>query len=152
MQLHELQPENSRKTKKRVGRGGKRGKTAGRGTKGQKARAGGTPRPQIRDRIKKIPKLRGYNFNSVKTKPVAVNIETLEANFAASDVVSPRTLVRAEVVRKRNGQIPNVKILAGGELTKKLTVVDCQLSGAAREAIQAAGGTVKEGGQDSDAS
>ncbi len=56
MQRHELQPKTPRKRKKLIGRGDK---TAGRGTKGQKARAGHKIRPEIRDFIKTLPKLRG---------------------------------------------------------------------------------------------
>ena len=59
MQLHELKRATPNKTAKRVGRGGGRGKTSGRGTKGQKARAGHSIRPDIREQLKKIPKLRG---------------------------------------------------------------------------------------------
>jgi large subunit ribosomal protein L15 len=58
-----------------VARGGKRGKTAGRGTKGQKARAGHKIRPEIRDVIKRIPKMRGRGKNSnlsIQEKPVAM--------------------------------------------------------------------------------
>ena len=59
MQLHQLKPKTPQKDRRYVGRGGKRGKTAGRGTKGQKARAGAKFRPEIRDFIKRLPKLRG---------------------------------------------------------------------------------------------
>lgn len=50
-----------------VGRGGKRGKTSGKGTKGQNARAGRKKRPEIRDFIKRFPKLRGRGKNSLKS-------------------------------------------------------------------------------------
>jgi len=59
MQLHQIQPIHKLKKKKRVGRGGKRGTYCGRGIKGQKARAGAKIRPEIRDLIKRIPKLKG---------------------------------------------------------------------------------------------
>ncbi|MFH0987396.1 MAG: hypothetical protein V1841_00670 [Patescibacteria group bacterium] len=62
MQLHQIQPLHRGKTKRRVGRGGKRGIYSGRGGKGQTARSGHKVRPDIRDLIKKIPKLRGYRF------------------------------------------------------------------------------------------
>ena len=67
MQLHELKPTKARKSVKRIGRGGKRGKTSGRGTKGQKARAGNSMRPEMRDIIKKLPKLRGHGKNRALT-------------------------------------------------------------------------------------
>ena len=60
MQLHEIKPTHKLKTKKRVGRGGKKGTYSGRGVKGQKSRAGAKIRPEIRDLIKKMPKKRGY--------------------------------------------------------------------------------------------
>jgi len=69
MQLHQLKPSHKRKKKKIIGRGGKRGTTSGRGTKGQKSRSGANIRPAIYDFIKKIPKLRGYRFKSLKEKP-----------------------------------------------------------------------------------
>ena len=50
-----------------MGRGGTRGKTAGRGTKGQNARAGRKKRPELRDIIKRIPKLRGRGKSSLKS-------------------------------------------------------------------------------------
>ena len=51
----ELKRKTQNKKPKLVGRGSKRGKTSGRGTKGQKSRAGHKIRPEIRDRIKKLP-------------------------------------------------------------------------------------------------
>lgn len=59
MQLHTLQPKHPLKSKKRIGRGGKRGTYSGKGVKGQSARAGRKIRPGTRDLIQQIPKLRG---------------------------------------------------------------------------------------------
>ncbi|MBI3335133.1 MAG: hypothetical protein HY001_01370 [Candidatus Portnoybacteria bacterium] len=59
MQLHQISPLHKPKRAKRIGRGGKRGTYSGRGVKGQKARAGGRIRPQLRDFMMKVPKLRG---------------------------------------------------------------------------------------------
>lgn len=67
MQFHNLRSKTQRKTSRQVGRGGKRGKTSGKGTKGQNARAGRKKRPEIRDFIKRIPKLRGRGVNSLKS-------------------------------------------------------------------------------------
>ena len=64
MQIHELKRKNKNKKDRIVGRGGKHAKTSGRGGKGQTARAGNKRRPELRDIIKKLPKLRGYKFNS----------------------------------------------------------------------------------------
>lgn len=76
MQIHNLKKENKNKKNQKVGRGGKRGKTSGRGHKGQNARAGNKKRPAIRDVIKKLPKQRGYRFNS-RRKAVIVEEKDL---------------------------------------------------------------------------
>ena len=149
MQLHELKPTTPRKSAKRIGRGGKRGKTSGRGHKGQKARAGNSTRPEIRDMIKKLPKLRGHGVNRAdtvnaeKVKPVAINVAVLEAVFTDGDTVTPKTLVAAGVTKARGKKLPKVKILGNGELTKKLTIEACQVSQSAKEKIESAGGSVK---------
>lgn len=148
MQLHELQPRQSRKTAKRIGRGGKRGKTSGRGHKGQKARAGNSTRPEMRDIIKKIPKLRGHGVNRARTvyaerpAPVAVNVATLELLFDDKATVSPKALVAKGAIKKAGGRVPAVKILANGDITKALKIEHCITSAAARSKIEAAGGTI----------
>lgn len=149
MQLHELKPATPRKSAKRVGRGGKRGKTSGKGHKGQKARAGNSTRPEMREIIKKLPKLRGHGVNRAKTvntgriRPVVVNVSVLETAFEAGATVSPKTLVAADVIVATKGRAPAVKILGNGNLTKKVTVENCQVSQSAKEKIEAAGGSVK---------
>jgi large subunit ribosomal protein L15 len=65
MQIHDLKRKNKNKKDRIVGRGGKHAKTSGRGGKGQTARAGNKRRPELRDIIKKLPKKRGYSFNSI---------------------------------------------------------------------------------------
>jgi len=141
-------PKRKQANKKsfRVGRGigSKIGKTSGRGMKGQKARAGHRIRPEIRDIIKKLPKLRGRGVNinkSAKVMPDVVNL----ALIAKHDIVevSPRTLVEAKIVRRNGGKIPAVKILSQGEITRAINVSDCTISAAARTKIEAAGGSVK---------
>ena len=150
MQLHELKPNTPRKTAKRVGRGGKRGKTSGTGHKGQKARAGNSTRPEMRDIIKKLPKLRGHGANRSRTVneernlPVTVNLAALEKAFTAGDTVSPKTLVAAKLVKGKGNRLPLVKILGDGELTKKLTVQNCTVSKSAQEKIEKAGGKVEK--------
>ncbi len=146
MQTHNLKRANPNKKSKQVGRGGTRGKTAGRGTKGQNARAGHKKRPEIRDFIKRIPKLRGRGKNintSIQTKAVVVNIGTLNKLCKNGDVVSPETLVKHNVVKMFKGSLPKVKILGTGELDKKLSFENCQVSGSAKVAIEKAGGSVK---------
>ncbi len=148
MQLHELKPTSARREAKRIGRGGKRGKTSGRGGKGQTARTGNSTRPEMRDFIKKLPKLRGFGKNRARTvnservSAFPVNLSRLESVFASGDVVSPRTLVAMGVVATVSKKVPVVKILATGEITKKLTIEGCQISKTAQEKIEKAGGKV----------
>lgn len=149
MQLHELKPNASRKTGKRIGRGGKRGKMSGRGHKGQTARAGNSTRSEMLEYIKKIPKLRGHGVNRAVTVnaervlPTVVNVSLLESVFNAGDVVSPKTLVAAGAITTVRKKAPAVKILGTGELTKKLTVEGCTVSKSAKEKIEKAGGSIK---------
>ena len=148
MQLHELKPTKSRQTKKRIGRGGKRGKTSGRGHKGQKARTGNSTRPEMRELIKKLPKLRGHGrnradtVNAEKVQATVVNVSALETAFEAGAAVYPKALVAAGVIGTRRKQAPKVKILGSGDLTKKLTVSGCEVSASAKAKIEKAGGTV----------
>lgn len=148
MQLHELQPVHKLKDRKRVGRGGKRGKTSGRGMKGQKARAGTGMRPAERDAIKKLPKLRGHGknrsraVNADRVRPQIVNLSRLNELFAAGAEVTPAELVKRDAVSRTGGRLPQVKILGDGEVSKKLTITNCQVSQSAREAIEKAGGSI----------
>ncbi len=149
MQLHELKPTTPRKTAKRIGLGGKRGKTSGRGGKGQTARAGNSTRPEMRDIIKKIPKLRGHGKNRARTVnaerelPVVINVSVLEANLEAGVTVTPGLLVAAGLISGVRKRAPMIKILGNGEVQKKFTIVDCQVSQSAKTKIEAAGGSVK---------
>lgn len=146
MQLNTLQSKTRRKTSKRVGRGraSGKGKTSGRGTKGQNARAGHKKRPDVREKLKKLPKLRGYRFLAIDAnKPYVVNLGALEATFAAGDTITPALLAERRLVRSRRGVTPKVKILGDGELVKKFTIKGCEVSGSARAKIEKAGGTIE---------
>jgi len=83
MQLHNLAPRTKSKKSVQVGRGGTRGKTSGRGTKGQNARAGRKKRPEIRDFIKRFPKLRGRGKNSLKSFQPKLVGEALKKHLAS---------------------------------------------------------------------
>ncbi len=144
MQLHTLQPKTKARGAKRVGRGAKRGKTSGRGTKGQNARSGNKRRPEYRDIIKKIPKARGYRFQSFQERASAVNLRDLEATFTAGDSVTLVTLLEKGLIEKHGGKMPVVKILGSGTITKKLSVSGIPVSANAKKAIEAAGGSVNE--------
>ena len=144
MELHELKPaEGARKTRMRVGRGlgcGK-GKTSGRGMKGQKARSGGGVRTGFEGGqmplYRRLPK-RG--FKNVWAKTYAeVNVETLN-RFEDGAVVDPVELVDKQVLKNVED---GIRILGGGELTKKLTVRANYFTKSAKEKITAAGGTVE---------
>jgi len=142
MQLHEIKPKYKRKTKRRVGRGGKRGTYCGRGMKGQKSRAGGSKEPIIRSVIKRYPKLRGYQFQAKKKLLVIVNLGSLQEKFQDGETVSPKSLIERKIIRKMKGRVPIVKILARGDLSKKLTIKDCQTSEQAMLKIEKAKGKV----------
>ncbi len=82
MQFHTLKRKTPNKKSAQVGRGGTRGKTAGRGTKGQNARAGHKNRPEIRDVIKRVPKLRGRGKSSLKSRRTKLSGEALKNRLA----------------------------------------------------------------------
>ena len=149
--LHNLKPApGSRRPRKRVGRGdgSGTGKTSGRGQKGYGSRAGSKSRARFEGGQMPIHmrmrKLRGPHmkksmpFEPFRTHTQPVNLEDLEARFAAGDSVSVETLNAKGLAKRRD--VP-VKVLARGELTKALTVHAHGFSRAAREQIEAAGGT-----------
>ena len=141
MKLHELKPaEGSVKTPLRKGRGtgSGLGKPAGRGHKGQKARSGGGVRPGFEGGqmplARRLPK-RGFT-NIFATVYSEVNLKDLE-RFEEGTVVTPELLKETGLVKKAND---GVKILGGGELTRKLTVRAHKFSKSAQEKIEASGG------------
>jgi large subunit ribosomal protein L15 len=149
--LHTLKPAaNSRKARKRVGRGegSGTGKTAGRGEKGYGARSGAKDRARfeggqmpIHMRMRKLrgpTKKMSMPFEPFRTHTQAVNIGDLDARFDKGAEVTLEAL-RDKGLGTRKA-IP-VKILAKGEISKPLTVHAHKFSAAAREAIEAAGGT-----------
>jgi large subunit ribosomal protein L15 len=141
MKLHHLRPaKGAKKARTRVGRGraGTRGKTAGRGMKGTGAR--GTIRAGFEGGqmplIRRIPKLKGFkNPNRVEFAPV--NVEILAKYF--DEDVTPEALYRHGLAHKG----AKIKVLARGELDKKLIVKAHAFSKAAKEKIEAAGGTAE---------
>ena len=145
MKLHELSPNaGSRKRRKRVGRGDSSGlgKTAGRGEKGQKSRTGSSIRPFFEGGqiplFRRLPK-RGFNSPD-HIEYTLVNLNILEDNFAAGDVVDAESLRAKNLLGKTERMI---KILANGEITKALTVKADKFSAAARAKIEAVGGKVE---------
>ena len=141
MKLHELYPaEGSTTAKKRLGRGvgSGLGKTSGKGHKGAKARSGGGKRPGFEGGqmplYRRVPK-KGFT-NIFGTDYAAVNVERLEV-FEDGAVVDFQALKDAGIIKKVLG---GVKIMGGGELTKKLTVKAAKFTASAKEKIEALGG------------
>ncbi len=140
MDLSTLSPATGsvhNKFRKGRGHGSGNGKTAGKGHKGQKARSGGT-RPGFEGGqmplYRRIPK-RGFTCRNSR-EIVGINMSTLEV-FDDGAVVTVENLIEAGIIKNpRDG----VKILGGGELTKKLTVQVNAFSASAKERIEALGG------------
>jgi large subunit ribosomal protein L15 len=144
MRLHNLSPRpGSKKRRKRLGSGESsgKGKTSGKGHKGQKARSGGSIRLGFEGGqmplIRRLPK-RGFNNAAFKLRIAVVNLDDLN-DFADGTTVDEAALRKEGLVR---GTIDGVKILARGEITKKLTISGAQFSEAAKRKIEAAGGTI----------
>ncbi len=146
LKLYELSPAaGSVKEPMRKGRGtgSGNGKTAGRGHKGQWARSGGGVRPGFEGGqmplTRQLPK-RGFN-NHFRVDYACVNLSMLE-RFEDGAVVDAQALADRGVVKQlKNG---GLKILGGGELTRKLTVRANAFSESAKQKIEAAGGAAEE--------
>ncbi len=141
--MHQIQPKHKLKEKKRIGRGGKKGTYSGRGMKGQKSRAGGKKQPIIRELIKRYPKLKGYRFRSVRTKPFAINLDVLEAKFDSGSKINPEILLDKKMVRRIKGRVPKIKILGNGEIKKSFIIENCFVSKKAKEIIEKNKGSIK---------
>jgi large subunit ribosomal protein L15 len=140
MDLSNLQPaKNSRKNKRRVGRGpgSGRGKTSGRGVKGQKSGSGysrkigfeGGQMPLVR----RVPK-RGFT-NIFRTEYSEVNLDRLEKVKKAT--VDLEELVAAGLIKNTS---ENVKVMGRGEITEAKTIHAHKFTRSAQEKIEAAGG------------
>ena len=142
MELSNLRPAEGSKHSDnfRRGRGhaSGNGKTAGKGHKGQKARSG-APRPGFEGGqmplYRRLPK-RGFTNRNTK-EFTAINVAALECLQDGIEV-TPEVLLEAGIISK---VVDGVKILGGGELTKKLNVKVEAFSAGAKEKIEAAGGT-----------
>lgn len=130
MQLHQLKPNKTKKARKRVGRGGKKGTYAGRGLKGQKSRSGRKTRVGFAGGdttlIKRLPKQRGtvggidirkgVKLSRYKVNQVVLNIDGLNKVFKKGEIVSPKTLLDKKLIYRTRNRIPKVKIL--GKITE----------------------------------
>lgn len=143
MQIHELKVK-AKKSRKRVGRGGKRGTYSGKGMKGQKSRSGGNVDPLFAggqtSLIQKLKKIRG--FKAIAPKKNVISLDAIEKNFKDGDTISVKTLLEVGLIqrsRAKNG----VKVLGTGTLKKKITTdKDTFVSESAKKAIEKAGGKV----------
>jgi len=144
MRLNSLAPApGSKPSRKRVGRGigSGLGKTGGRGHKGQKSRSGGRVRPGFEGGQmplqKRMPK---YGFSS-RVGRVSDQLRLSELNNIEADVIDLEAIKSAGLVGKH---ILNVKVFLQGEITKAVKLKGIRVSKGAKEAIEAAGGTVEE--------
>jgi len=139
--LNNFHPNEGSKFKKRRiarGIGSGMGKTATRGTKGQKARRQIHPNFEGGQSpiFRRLPVKKG--FRNINHKEYAIiNLDDLEKLFEAGQEVTPEELVKIGII---SGVKDGLKVLAFGELTKKLTVRAHKFSKAAAEAISAKGG------------
>ena len=151
LNLSTLGPAQKRKARKRIGRGlaAGQGRYAGRGLKGQKSRAGshkmraGFEGGQMPVYMR-TPKQRGSTSKDAmpigphRTYTQPVNLRDLEKHFEDGDDVTLDALLAKDLIKDTR---TDVKILADGALTKKLSVTAHAFSRAAREKIEGAGGT-----------
>ncbi len=142
MKLENLPRSNETKASKRVGRGpgSGMGKTSTRGEKGQKARSGASIKAWFQGGQtplhRRIP-IRGFNNKNFSVRYATLNLADLEKFFNDGDVVTPEVLKERKIIKK---ELSGVKILASGNLTKKLTVKAHRFSTAAVTKIENAGG------------
>jgi large subunit ribosomal protein L15 len=148
--LHNLSPKpGSRRPRKRIGRGpgSGTGKTSGRGHGGQGQRSGNKRKVNLEGGQTPIHmrmrKLRGPHmkksmpFENFRTATQPVNLADLEERFESGAEVNPETLKAVGLASRKDP----VKILAKGEIKKNLTVKAHGFSAAAKEKIEAAGGS-----------
>ena len=146
MEAHELKPPaGSQHKRKRVGRGdgSGHGTYSGRGLKGQKARSGGGVRVGFEGGqtplIKRLPYRRGFT-NVFRVEYAPVNVSQLE-RFEAGTEVTPELLREVGIIKSLRQP---VKVLGDGQISKALTVRAHRFSAAAKEKIEAAGGSTEE--------
>jgi large subunit ribosomal protein L15 len=148
--LHNLKPKpGARRPRKRLGRGegSGLGKTSGRGHKGYGSRSGAKQKAgyeggqnPIHMRMRKLrgPHMKkSMPFENFRTRTQPVNVSDLEQRFDAGAEVTPESLKEKGLAKRPDP----VKILARGDISKKLTVRAHAFSATAREKIEAAGGT-----------
>lgn len=142
MKLHELKNTETRKARKRVGRGDSSGwgKSAGRGDKGAKARSGYSHKAYFEGGqiplFRRLPK-RGFNNPNHRVYSI-INVGRLNDEFESNAEIDEQTLRERGLLYKGNA---GLKVLGDGDLDKALTVRARKFSASAKEKIEAAGGT-----------
>lgn len=142
MQIHQLQRKTKLKKRKRIGRGGKRGTYSGRGVKGQRSRAGRHLQPLVRILIKRYHKLRGYKFNPVREKFIALKLSLINKHFSDGDKITQQVLRDKKLINQNE----KAKIVGDSreiEFNKKLHIIDVPVSSKVKELIKSKGGTVE---------
>ncbi|MDR0321406.1 MAG: 50S ribosomal protein L15 [Treponema sp.] len=136
-------PAGANKRKKILGRGqgSGHGTTSGKGNKGQNARSGG--KTYVGFEGGQMPLYRrlahrGFSNYPFKQEWQIVNLGEIEKRYEAGETVDLASLLKKGFVK---GAEP-VKILANGELTKKLSFKVDGVSASAKEKIEKAGGDV----------
>ena len=144
MQLNKIQPaQGAKHARRRVGRGigSGLGKTAGRGHKGQKARSGGYHKVGFEGGQmplqRRLPK---FGFNS-RLSRITDEVRLGELDKLGADVVDLAALKAAHVVSKATKY---VKVIASGEIGRKVTIKGLRVTKGARAAIEKAGGKIEE--------
>ena len=141
-QLHA--PVGANKKKRIVGRGtGSKGRSAGRGHDGQNSRSGGGTRPGFdggQMPLYRRGARRGFSNQPFKVEYQVISLDEISRNFADGDVVSLETLKEKKLAK---GHLVQVKILANGEIEKKVIIEGLKVSAAAVEKITKFGGEIK---------
>lgn len=135
MQLHDLKIKT--RGKKRIGRGGKRGTYSGKGMKGQKSRAGHKIRPESRDLLIRIPKLKGIKNKPLAPKTIAINLFKIAK--IKENTITREVLITNKILRKKEN---NIKILSIGTIDRPITIKGIPVSKKVKEKIEAAGGKI----------
>jgi len=136
----------SRKTRKRVGRGGSHRLYCGRGMNGQNSRSGGGVRIGFgggqTPLLQRMPKLKGFK-NPSKVTYFALNLSIIDARFKDGETVDAKALVEKGIMKKEEP----IKLLGKGDLTKKITINVNIASASAIEKVEKAGGKVNLSGK-----
>lgn len=142
MKIHDLRTKK-KPSRKRIGRGGKRGTFSGRGTKGQKSRAGRRIRKAERDLILRLPKKRGFRNKPKNPKPVIINLSELSSKLKELDnskIVDRAVLESLNLIP--SGYKGVIKILGAGSAPSGVGLKGFKISKSVKMKIEKAGGQI----------